>query len=151
LHNETEAPFSFTALTGGPLVARAQSTFGSIVGVTQDTNAATIPGTTITIRNLDENVSYSAASNSEGGFQFLNLKPGRYEVTATKDGFANFKIDEVSLVARQTLRVEVKFQLAAIGASVNITADTVATINTESGMSCRSAKASGSCRARALS
>ncbi|HEY7181683.1 MAG TPA: TonB-dependent receptor, partial [Blastocatellia bacterium] len=116
-----------------PLIARAQSTFGSIVGVAQDANAAAVAGATITIRNLDENVSYSATSNTDGGFQFLNLKPGRYEVTATKDGFANFKIDDVSLAARQTLRVEIKFQLATIGASVNITADTVATINTESG------------------
>jgi carboxypeptidase family protein len=125
--------FLLSLLLAVPLIARAQSTFGSIVGVTQDTNSATVAGATITIRNLDENVSYSAASNSDGGFQFLNLKPGRYEVTATKDGFANFKVDEVSLVARQTLRVEVKFQIAAIGATVNITADTVATINTESG------------------
>jgi Carboxypeptidase regulatory-like domain/TonB dependent receptor len=116
-----------------PLIARAQSTFGSIVGVAQDNNSATVPGATITIKNLDENVTRSTTSNSEGGFQFLNLKPGRFEVTATKDGFANFRIAEVSLEARQTLRVEVNFQVALIGASVNITADSVSVINTESG------------------
>jgi hypothetical protein len=125
--------FLLPLLLAIPLIARAQSTFGSIVGVAQDANSATIAGATITIKNLDENVSHSTTSNSEGGFQFLNLKPGRYEVAGTKDGFANFKIDEVSLAARQTLRVEVKFQLAAIGVSVNITADSVAVINTESG------------------
>src|SRR5262245_46758412 len=100
--------FLLPLLLAIPLIARAQSTFGSIVGVAQDADAATIAGATITIRNLDENVSQSTTSNSEGGFQFLNLKPGRYGVTAAKDGFANFKIEEVSLAARQTLRVEVK-------------------------------------------
>jgi hypothetical protein len=51
------------------VIARAQSTFGSIVGVAQDTNSATVPGATITIKNLDENVSHSTTSNGEGGFQ----------------------------------------------------------------------------------
>ena len=116
-----------------PPMAKAQSTFGSIVGVTQDSSLAVVPEATVTIRNLDENTPRSTISNSEGGFQFLNLKPGRYEVTATKPGFSDFKLAEVSLEARQTLRIEVKFQVAVIGASVNITADSVAMVNTESG------------------
>src|SRR5262245_2082460 len=116
-----------------PLIAKAQSTFGSIVGVAQDTDLATVAGATITIKNLEENTTRSTTSDSEGIFQFLNLKPGRYKITATKSGFTDFKLAEAALEARQTLRVEVRFQVAAIGASVNITADTVSVINTESG------------------
>jgi hypothetical protein len=116
-----------------PLIAKAQSTFGSIVGVAQDTDLATVAGATIIVRNLDENTTRSTTSDSGGDFQFLNLKPGRYEITATKSGFMDFKLAEAQLEARQTLRVEVKFQVAAIGASVNITSDTVSVINTESG------------------
>src|SRR5262247_4439131 len=116
-----------------PLIAKAQSTFGSIVGVAQDADLATVAGATITIKNLDENTTRSMTSDSEGGFQFLNLKPGRYEITATKSGFMDFKLAAAQLEARQTLRIEVKFQVAVIGASVNITSDTVSVINTESG------------------
>jgi hypothetical protein len=118
-------------LLSSPLIpANAQSTFGSIVGVVQDPSQATVAGATIKVRNLDENTSHTAASDSEGNFQFLNLKPGRYEITATRSGFADFKISELQLDARQTLRIEVKFQLAQIGESVQVTGSDTA-INTE--------------------
>ncbi|MBO0720738.1 MAG: TonB-dependent receptor [Blastocatellia bacterium] len=116
-----------------PAMAYAQSTFGSVVGVTQDTNLAVVPEATITIKNLDENSTRSTTSNNEGGFQFLNLKPGRYQITATKSGFSDFKTAELLLEARQAMRVEIKFQVAAIGVSVDVTADSAAAINTESG------------------
>jgi len=113
--------------------AKAQSTFGNIVGVAQDSNSASVPGSTITIRNLDENSPRTTVSDSEGSFQFLNMKPGRYEITATKEGFAEYKVKEVLLEARQTLRVEIKLQVESVGAAVDITGDTGATINTDSG------------------
>src|SRR5262252_4334445 len=125
--------FLLPVLLAIPLIAKAQSTFGSIVGVAQDTNSAAVPEAKITIKNLDENTTRTTLADSQCNFQFLNLKPGRYEVTATKEGFANFKIAEASLEARQALRIEVKFQLAALGATVDITSDTAAAINTESG------------------
>ncbi|HXM34739.1 MAG TPA: TonB-dependent receptor, partial [Pyrinomonadaceae bacterium] len=116
----------------GASTTKAQSTLGSIVGVAQDSNLAAVPGSTITIRNLNENSTRSTVADADGSFQFLNLKPGRYEITATKEGFADFKV-EVLLEARQTLRVEVRFQIAAIGASINISSDTGASINTDNG------------------
>src|SRR5215831_13912852 len=125
--------FLLPVLLAIPLIAKTQSTFGSIVGVAQDTNSAAVPEAKITIKNLDENTTRTTLSDSQGNFQFLNLKPGRYEVTATKEGFANFKIAEASLEARQALRIEVKFPVASLGATVDITSDMAAAINTESG------------------
>jgi hypothetical protein len=110
--------------------AHAQSTFGSIVGVAQDPSQATITGATIKVRNLDENVSRTAQSDADGNFQFLNLKPGRYEITATRPGFSDFKMSDVQLDARQSLRIEIKFQLAQIGESVQVSGGDTA-INTE--------------------
>src|SRR5262245_18749534 len=107
----------------------AQSTFGSIVGVTQDANLAVVPEATITIKNLDENSTRSTLSNDEGSFQFLNLKPGRYEVSATKSGFSEFKTTGLLLEARQSLRVEI----AVIGATIDVTTDAATANNTESG------------------
>src|SRR5262249_9662937 len=60
------------------------------------------------------------------------LKPGRYEVRAQKAGFAEFKIDEVLLGARQTFRANIKFEVASVGEVIQVSAAPLA-INTENG------------------
>ncbi|HYL99159.1 MAG TPA: TonB-dependent receptor, partial [Blastocatellia bacterium] len=110
--------------------AMAQSTFGTIIGTALDSSGAAVPGVTITIRNLDENTTHTTTSDEEGNFQFINLKPGRYEVVAKAAGFSDFKIREVPLDARQSLRVEVKLEVAAIGETVQVSAGETG-INTE--------------------
>ena len=42
--------FLLPVLLAIPLIAKAQSTFGSIVGVAQDTNSAAVPEAKITIK-----------------------------------------------------------------------------------------------------
>ena len=120
-------------LSGFSLITLAQSTFGNVVGVVQDSSQAVIPDVLVTVRNLDDNGTRSIPSGIDGGFQILSLKPGRYEITATKPGFTDFKVAEVVLEARQTLRVEVKLQVAMVAESVEVTTDEAPVINTEGG------------------
>src|SRR5476651_1051611 len=87
--------------------ADAQSTFGSIIGTAQDQSALAVPGATITLRSTDENTTQSLVSDATGGFQFLNLKPGAYEISATLAGFSDVTLRNLRLDARQTLRVSV--------------------------------------------
>jgi len=111
-----------------------QSTLGSILGVTQDAMSAVIPDVSIAVRNLDENVTRTAVSAPDGSFQFLNLKPGHYEITAVRDGFADFKIADRLLEARQAIRVEVKLEIARIGTEVAVTTEMAPVMNTENGV-----------------
>jgi hypothetical protein len=48
-----------------PARALAQSTFGSIVGVTQDSSQAVVPEAKVTARNLDDNTVRSAVSDGK--------------------------------------------------------------------------------------
>jgi hypothetical protein len=64
--------------------AHAQSIFGSIVGVTQDSSLLVVPETAVTARNLEENTTQAAVSDAKGIFRFVNLKPGRYEIVAAR-------------------------------------------------------------------
>jgi Carboxypeptidase regulatory-like domain len=112
-------------------LANGQSTFGSIVGSTVDASGAALPGVMLTVRNLDDNSSRSIVSEN-GTFQALNLKPGHYQITAAKDGFADSKTANLALDARQQLRVEMKLDLAAVATTVEV-ADTAAIVNTENG------------------
>ncbi len=108
----------------------AQSTFGSIRGAVQDASGATIPAVVITLHSLDENTNASVVSDDGGNFVFENIKPGHYSITATKEGFSRAVVNQVELVARQNLRVDVGLAVAAQAQTVEVNASAVA-VNTE--------------------
>jgi Carboxypeptidase regulatory-like domain len=110
--------------------AMGQSTFGSVIGVVQDKTQAVVPGATVTIRRLEDNSTRSATSDSNGSFEFLNLKPGTYTLSVQADGFAESQVPSAELTSRQTLRFDVTLGIKSQSQSVEV-ADTVAVINTE--------------------
>ncbi|MFY9744201.1 MAG: carboxypeptidase regulatory-like domain-containing protein [Candidatus Sulfotelmatobacter sp.] len=110
--------------------AHAQSTFGSIVGVVHDATQAVIPGASVNIRSLDDNSTRSTTSDNSGSFEFVNLKPGNYALSAEAQGFADFHVPSAELTARQELRIDVILGLKTQSQTVEVS-DTVAVINTE--------------------
>jgi len=110
--------------------AFGQSTFGTFVGTVQDQSGSVIGGAVVTITNLDDNNTRSATTNNSGQYQLLNLPPGRYSISVVKPGFANTKVDQVTLEARQERRVDISLSLASVQQSVQVNAE-AATINTE--------------------
>ncbi len=117
-------------LIGIGVSADAQSTFGSIVGVVHDATQAVVPGAVVKIRRLEDNSVRSTTSDENGSFEFVNLKPGNYAVSAHADGFADFEVPSAELTARQTLRIDVTVGVKSQNVTVEV-ADTVAVINTE--------------------
>ncbi len=110
--------------------AHAQSTFGSIVGVLHDKTDAVVPGATVQIRDLADNSVRSATSDQNGSFEFVNLKPSRYEVSVHAEGFTDFRVPSAELMARQALRVDVTLTIKSQTETVEVQ-DTVALVNTE--------------------
>ncbi len=110
--------------------AQAQSTFGSIVGVVHDATQAVVPGASVKIQSLEDDSSRSTTSDANGSFEFVNLKPGHYAVSAQAPGFAEFRVSSAELSARQTLRINVTFGLQKQSETIEVS-DTIAVINTE--------------------
>src|ERR1700684_4045092 len=115
---------------GFTLPAHAQSTFGSIVGVVHDASQAVVPGASVVIRSLEDNSSRSVTSDQHGSFEFVNLKPRDYALSAEAPGFAEFRVRSAELAARQTLRIDVTLGIKTQSQAVEVS-DTVAVINTE--------------------
>jgi len=111
--------------------AEAQSIFGSIVGVIKDPNDMVIPGAKITLTSLEERSSRDAVSDADGAFEYMNVKPGRYEITASAEGFATLKLQSLQLDARQTLRADLSMKVKATSEVIEV-GDTAPMINTES-------------------
>ena len=111
----------------------AQSTFGSIIGVVADSsNAQPCRARRSRSSNTDENISRTIETNAQGGYQALNLKPGKYKITASKQGFGAFQLSDVVLDSRQERRADITLSVAALSQAVEVTA-TAAVINTENG------------------
>ena len=133
MHSGIAAAMLVLWLISGGVSVSAQSTFGSVVGVVQDKTQAVVPGASVTIHRLEDNSTRSATSDQNGSFEFLNLKPGTYALSAQADGFSEFQIPSAELTSRQTLRIDITLAIKSQSQSVEV-ADTVAVINTENAM-----------------
>ncbi|HWC00625.1 MAG TPA: carboxypeptidase-like regulatory domain-containing protein, partial [Bryobacteraceae bacterium] len=113
--------FLLLVLLGAAPLA-AQSTFGTILGTVTDGSGAVIPGAKVVITNQGENTSRSTLADHQGNYEALNLKAGTYRVTAEATGFKSFEVEGLSLIARQTMRVNVTLEVGAVTETVRVDA-----------------------------
>jgi hypothetical protein len=110
-----------------------QSTFGGIVGVVRDPAQGAVAGAQLLLTSLDDNTQRTGTTDENGAFEFINLKPGRYELAGRATGFADFKLSSIHLDARQTLRLDVPLKLSTSTQSIEVTGAAGPVINTENG------------------
>ncbi len=113
----------FLALAMISGTALAQSTFGSVRGVAQDTTGAILPDTQVTLHSLDENTDRVVKADSDGNFILENVKAGQYSVRAIHDGFAETVIHGVTVAARQDVRLTLSMAVAGQSSTVEVNAN----------------------------
>jgi hypothetical protein len=102
--------FLFAISTWG----QAQFTTGSVQGDVLDERGGSVAGASVEIKNLDTNFSRTENTNAEGHYQFLNLAPGRYNITITKAGFATILQENVNLTIGQVLTIPVTVKVSTV-------------------------------------
>jgi hypothetical protein len=120
-------------LLGSAVPARCQSTFGEIIGQVKDPTQGSVPGAQATLTSVEENNQYSAVTDTDGVFHFLNLKPGGYALLVKADGFVDYKVSSLKLEARQSLQLDVSLKLASSSQVIEVTSEAGPVINTENG------------------
>jgi Carboxypeptidase regulatory-like domain len=65
---------------------------GTVVGVLTDPSGAVIPGATVTLTDISTRETRTTLSNDTGRYVFTNVTPGRYDIVASKKGFAVARI-----------------------------------------------------------
>lgn len=94
-------------------IGQAQSLVaGDISGVVTDPTGAVISGAAITLTGLDTGSNQSSTSGSDGTYRFNLLKPGRYELTLDRTGFAKL-VTDVDVVVGQTTVANLKLELSS--------------------------------------
>ena len=111
--------------------AFAQADRGSVVGAVVDSSGAIVPNSALTIRNEATNLTYSAATDAQGNYSFLNLPVGRYTLSAQAKGFQKYDVNGIQVEVNQQTRVEVRLTVGEMTQTVEVQA-LAAMIQTES-------------------
>jgi len=101
-------------------VADAQAVKGGLVGNIVDPSGFALPGVTVTITEVNTNISYNTVTNESGYYIFSNLKDGKYSVAAELSGFKRVVRDGVDVPVNATPRVDLKMEVGAIEESVTV-------------------------------
>jgi hypothetical protein len=113
----------FTLLCATPSWAQFET--GSITGTVSDASGGALPGATVTLRNLDTNVSQATVTNDSGAYEFFTLRVGRYSVTVELSGFATTTMPEVALAIGNRQRVDLTMGVGELAESVEVQAQGV--------------------------
>src|SRR3989442_11020999 len=111
---------SVTLLFASPIVASAQAVKGSMLGNVSDTSGFVLPGVTVTITEVNTNLSYSTVTNESGYYIFSNLKDGTYRVKSELSGFKRIVREGVDVPVNATPRVDLKMEVGAVEESVTV-------------------------------
>jgi outer membrane receptor protein involved in Fe transport len=113
--------------------ASAQASYALLNGTVTDSGGRPVAKAAITVRSLDTNQTFTAASNDTGYYAVPSLPPGRYELTVSYAGFGKYTRTGMELSVGQTATVDVTLKVAAASELVTVTteAPVVETTRTE--------------------
>jgi len=103
-------------------VAQAQTTFATLTGRVTDAAGAAAPRATVTVRNVETGIETTAQPNAEGIYTLSQLREGQYTLSARSDGFKEFVVREIRLVARDYRRVDITLEIGQVEAKVEVSA-----------------------------
>jgi outer membrane receptor protein involved in Fe transport len=92
-------------------------------GRVTDPSGAVIPGTEISVVNADTGVERKTASNDEGYYAVPLLQPGRYRLTAQKEGFKPLSRDGILLQVGDRVTLNLAMEVGVTTETVTVTAE----------------------------
>ena len=109
--------------TAGPTVAVAQvsTVAAALGGVVTDSAGALVPGSDVTLRNIETGRERHLVSDSQGEFLATELPPGIYDVSVTREGFAEFHHSGITLLMGRSARLEITLRPATVQNQVTVT------------------------------
>ena len=103
-----------------PGVLVAQAVKGTLVGNVTDSAGLALPGATVTITEVNTNISASTVTNESGYYVFSSLTNGVYRVEAELAGFRKAIRQGVEVQVNATMRADLKLEVGAMAETVTV-------------------------------
>jgi hypothetical protein len=100
--------------------AFAQETRGTIAGRVVDEQGLAMPGVSVTVTNVDTNVSTSRVTNTTGYYEAPLLLPGNYRVSAELTGFKTTVRTGLTLAVGQQIAVDLSLSVGTVSETVTV-------------------------------
>src|SRR5580658_8624945 len=97
-------------LLSSSLIFTQAQTGASLSGVVTDQTGAALRDVAVTIKNIDTGATRTIATDGGGHYQASGLRPGRFEVRAAKQGFADETRMGISIAVGQDDTVDIRMQ-----------------------------------------
>src|SRR5688572_11131986 len=118
---------------GTATVALAQGLTGQIAGTVVDGQKSIVPGATVTVRNVETQVTREALTDEAGRFVITNVVAGRYDVRITLTGFKPFEQKDVQVSATERVALPaITLEVGGLNEAVTVQAESVK-VQTQSG------------------
>ncbi len=106
--------------------AFAQFDTAVVLGTVRDQSSNVVPSTAIKLLNVETGIQSATSTNEAGEYLFLNVKIGKYKITAQKVGFATANADDVSVNVNARQRLDFSLKVGQVTESLNVTEGVIA-------------------------
>jgi hypothetical protein len=95
----------------------------SLGGTLTDASGAVIPSATVTLENTATGATRTATSDEAGSYQFPQVTPGAYKITATANGFNTKTVENVRLLVSTPATVNITLEIGTMTQAVSVSAE----------------------------
>lgn len=105
--------------------ASAQTFSASIAGIVTDSSGAVVRGAKLQLTNMGTKDVRLLTSSEDGSFNYTNLLPGTYQISATAQGYKDFERKDMILRANTAATVDVSLEVGSAQEQVVVSASAV--------------------------
>jgi hypothetical protein len=103
--------------------AYGQAVTGTLLGTVTDPNNAVVAGATVTVTDVNTNITHSVATNESGNYVFDRLPMGKYSVVVEHTGFKKILNSGVEVSVNSTTRADIQLEPGTVSEQVTVTAE----------------------------
>ena len=111
------------ALCALPFAARAQTANATLSGTVEDQKGGVVPGVQITLTNTATTLERQVVTSESGSFVLPLVPPGKYRLTAQREGFMSAQIPDLVLNVGDQKTLQIQLKVGDVKEVVNITSE----------------------------